>query len=130
VTESGWCPSGLGADADWGSWAHGGQVAPPGDWRTWVLMAGRGFGKTLAGAQWVRSAVTKPEAVIGGGGEALEIALVGATIDEARRVMVDGRSGLLTVAAERRCGLTRRSMPRSGARAKRRLPTGHQAAAC
>jgi hypothetical protein len=34
-------------------WAHGGQVAPSGDWRTWVLMAGRGFGKTRAGAEWV-----------------------------------------------------------------------------
>jgi phage terminase large subunit-like protein len=34
-------------------WAHDGQLAPAGDWRTWVLMAGRGFGKTRAGAEWV-----------------------------------------------------------------------------
>ena len=39
-------------------WAHGGQLAPAstpegGDWRTWVLLAGRGFGKTRAGAEWV-----------------------------------------------------------------------------
>ena len=33
-------------------WAHEGQLAPPPDWRTWVLMAGRGFGKTRAGAEW------------------------------------------------------------------------------
>jgi phage terminase large subunit-like protein len=40
-----------------GEWAHDGQVAPAGDWRTWVLMAGRGFGKTRAGAEWVLSLV-------------------------------------------------------------------------
>lgn len=43
-------------------WAHGGQVAPlalddGGDWRTWVPMAGRGFGKTRAGTEWVLAAV-------------------------------------------------------------------------
>src|SRR5690606_21098685 len=38
-------------------WAHSGQLAPEGDWRTWVLMAGRGFGKTRAGAEWVLEAV-------------------------------------------------------------------------
>ena len=80
------------ADGDWRSWAHGGQQPPEGDWRTWVLMAGRGFGKTLAGAQWITSLVAS--------GEKLSIALVGATLDEARRVMVEGRSGLLEVAAE------------------------------
>ena len=36
-------------------WAHPGQLPPAGDWRTWVLMAGRGFGKTRAGAEWVLS---------------------------------------------------------------------------
>ncbi len=40
-----------------GEWAHGGQLAPAGDWRTWVLMAGRGFGKTRAGAEWVSGSV-------------------------------------------------------------------------
>ena len=32
-------------------WAHPGQLPPAIDWRTWVLMAGRGFGKTRAGAE-------------------------------------------------------------------------------
>ena len=41
----------LAAQGDWPSWAHDGQVAPQDGWRTWVIMAGRGFGKTLAGAQ-------------------------------------------------------------------------------
>ena len=44
----------------WLAWAHPGQTAPPasagaggGDWRVWLVMAGRGFGKTRAGAEWV-----------------------------------------------------------------------------
>jgi len=79
-------------DRAWPEWAHEGQLAPweRADWRTWVLKAGRGFGKTLAGAQWVTQQVA--------GGERLRIALVGATIDDARRVMVEGTSGLLEVA--------------------------------
>lgn len=64
---------------------------PPHDaWRVWVLLAGRGFGKTRAGAEWVSaSARENPDAAV---------ALVGATADEARAVMVEGRSGLLAVA--------------------------------
>jgi phage terminase large subunit-like protein len=75
---------------DWPFWRHSGQVAPEGDWRTWVIMAGRGFGKTRAGAEWVRAAVKA--------GPPLNIALVAATLDDARKVMIDGRSGLLTIA--------------------------------
>ena len=45
-------------------WAHGGQLAPAGDWRTWVLMAGRGFGKTWAGAEWVMGLV-RPSTALG-----------------------------------------------------------------
>ena len=89
----------LGLDSDWPSWAHDGQLSPAaadGDeaWRTWVIMAGRGFGKTRAGSQWVT------EAVRGGDKQPapVKIALVGATIDEARRVMVEGVSGLLAIA--------------------------------
>lgn len=81
-------------DRAWPAWAHDGQRAPDGAWATWVLKAGRGFGKTLAGAQWITS-------LIAAGADAvppLSIALVGATLDDARRVMVEGRSGLLAVA--------------------------------
>ena len=75
---------------DWPSWAHKGQLPPPGRWRTWVLLAGRGFGKTRAGAQWVLDfARANPGAAI---------ALVAATAEEARAVMVEGRSGLLALA--------------------------------
>jgi phage terminase large subunit-like protein len=76
-------------DREWPEWAHAGQLPPGGDWRSWVIMAGRGFGKTRAGAEWVTSKIRK--------GRKLRIALVGATIDEARRVMVEGQSGLLNV---------------------------------
>jgi phage terminase large subunit-like protein len=80
-----------GTDAAWGNWAHRGQTAPEGNWSTWVLMGGRGFGKTRAGAEWVTSLVRD------GPGD-LRIALVGATVHEARSVMVEGTSGLLRVA--------------------------------
>jgi phage terminase large subunit-like protein len=75
----------------WGVWGHDGQHAPAGDWRTWVIMAGRGFGKTRAGAEWVRAVARAiPDA---------RIALVAASLEEARRIMIDGPSGLLAVAS-------------------------------
>ncbi len=75
---------------DWPSWAHEGQLPPDDDWRVWVLLAGRGFGKTRAGAEWVSAfARANPGAAV---------ALVAATADEARAVMVEGRSGLRAVA--------------------------------
>ncbi|HEY6815312.1 MAG TPA: terminase family protein [Croceibacterium sp.] len=80
-------------DAAWAQWAHAGQLAPPGRWSTWVIQAGRGFGKTRAGAEWLAALVDAHEGV------ALRIALVGASLEEARKVMVEGRSGLVEVAA-------------------------------
>lgn len=78
--------------ADWPTWVREGQEPPAGsDWRVWVMLAGRGFGKTKAGAEWVSGlARAHPEA---------RIALVAANPDEARRVMIEGRSGLLAAAA-------------------------------
>ncbi len=71
--------------AEWRWTARAGQVAPDGDWRVWLMMAGRGFGKTRAGAEWVREiAENDPGA---------RIALVGATLGEARSVMVEGFRG-------------------------------------
>ncbi|VVT00301.1 ATP-binding protein [Sphingomonas sp. EC-HK361] len=76
--------------ARWEAWAHGGQLAPPGDWRVWLIRAGRGFGKTRAGAEWVCEVAQKmPEA---------RIALVGASADDVRQVMIEGPSGVLRVA--------------------------------
>ena len=131
-------------------WAHDGQLAPGplddgSDWRTWVLMAGRGFGKTRSGSEWVLDAVRSSpgggnrrsaegragpsaQAMVEGqvrssapsrglsipgvplhhpldgppprSGEDMRIALVAATVDEARRVMVEGASGILACARE------------------------------
>jgi len=77
-------------DADFEHWAHENQLPPNGDgWRTWLMMAGRGFGKTRAGAEWIfRLANGKPK---------VRIALVGATIADARSIMVEGVSGLLAI---------------------------------
>lgn len=74
----------------WWQWAHRGQMEPDGDWRVWVIRAGRGFGKTRAGAEWV-SALARAH-------PGARIALVGATMDEVRRVMIQGESGLIAVA--------------------------------
>ncbi len=80
----------LALDADWASWAHEGQRPEREEWRQWIITAGRGFGKTRAGAEYVWAfARANPGA---------SIALVGATAEEARAVMVEGRSGLLAAA--------------------------------
>ena len=77
----------------WRHFAHPGQRPPPGHWSTWLIMAGRGFGKTRAGAEWVRAvAEADPTA---------RIALVAASLSEARTVMVEGDSGLLSVSDPR-----------------------------
>jgi phage terminase large subunit-like protein len=63
------------------------QRPPSGDWNIWVILAGRGFGKTHAGAEWVHAlAALAPR----------RIALVAPTLDVARSVMVEGESGLLS----------------------------------
>lgn len=71
---------------DWTSWARPEQLWPEGDWRTWVVMSGRGWGKTLTGAQ---NSHRKAKA----GGQ--RIALVGRTHGDLRDVMIEGPSGLL-----------------------------------
>ena len=74
-------------------WAHDHQLPPEGDWRSWVVLGGRGAGKTRAGAEWVRSMVEGPRPL--DTGEARKVALVGETIDQTREVMVFGESGIL-----------------------------------
>ncbi|HYN46509.1 MAG TPA: terminase family protein [Allosphingosinicella sp.] len=91
-------------DSHWPEWAHSGQLPPHDAWRIWVLLAGRGFGKTRAGAEWVSDFVREMGTVTSDC--PLQIALVGATVEEARAVMVEGRSGLLAVArAEERAAM-------------------------
>jgi phage terminase large subunit-like protein len=75
-------------------WAVGDHQMPPeGDWHTWVVMGGRGAGKTRAGAEWIRTQVegARPKDP----GRCRRIALVAETLDQAREVMVFGESGLM-----------------------------------
>ncbi len=93
-------------DRDWQLWARDDQLPPPlsqggGDWTTWLILGGRGAGKTRAGAEWVRGlALGQPPFAAR---PVERIALIGETLGDARAVMVDGQSGLLAIhaAAER-----------------------------
>ncbi|WP_041535847.1 DNA-packaging protein [Parvibaculum lavamentivorans] len=77
---------------DWRFWAREDQLAPEGGWTTWLVLGGRGAGKTRAGAEWVAAEVAA--------GRAGRIALIGETLADAREVMIDGPSGLRTIARE------------------------------
>ena len=80
---------------DWLLWARPDQLPPAGDWTTWLLLGGRGAGKTRAGAEWVKAlALGRPPFA----GKPVErIALVGETIADVRDVMIEGVSGLLAI---------------------------------
>ncbi len=97
-------------DSAFEAWAARGQLQPSAEgWRVWLMMAGRGFGKTRAGAEWIHRLAMMGDK---------RIALVGATIDEARSIMVEGVSGLLSIARRQRVkvkwepGLRRLTWPR------------------
>lgn len=87
---------------DWRFWARPDQL-PPSDplWKVWLILAGRGFGKTRTGAEWVRDNVCGSTPL--GSGRYKQIALIAETAADAREVMVgDGKipgegSGLLQV---------------------------------
>jgi phage terminase large subunit-like protein len=81
-------------DAAFEAWVAEGQLPPSAEgWRVWLMMAGRGFGKTRAGAEWIHRLAWSRR---------VRVALVGASIDEARTVMVEGASGLLSIARRQR----------------------------
>lgn len=81
-------------------WALDHQLPPEGDWRTWVIMGGRGAGKTRAGAEWVRAQVEGARPL--DAGRACRVALVGETIEQVREVMIFGDSGILACSPEDR----------------------------
>lgn len=72
---------------DWLANARPNQIAPPDPWTTWLILAGRGFGKTRTGAEQVRIWVKKYPFVN----------LIGATSDDARDIMIEGESGILAI---------------------------------
>ncbi len=80
---------------DWEVWAREDQLPPTGNWTTWMILGGRGAGKTRAGAEWVRGmALGKPPFA---SEPASRIALIGETIADVREVMIEGVSGLLSI---------------------------------
>ena len=78
---------------DWAAKARPEQLPPAGDWTTWIYCAGRGAGKTRAGAEWVRS--------LAEAATVHRIALVAPTSADARDVMVEGESGILSICPDR-----------------------------
>lgn len=74
-------------------WALPHQLPPLGEWRSWVVLGGRGAGKTRAGAEWVRRQVEGAKPL--DRGVAGRVALLGETYDQVRDVMVQGDSGIL-----------------------------------
>src|ERR1700726_3996164 len=76
---------------DWRYRARPEQLPPGGSWRVWLLLAGRGFGKTRCGAEWVRAEVKAGRR---------RIALVGPTAADARDVMVEGEAGILAISPD------------------------------
>lgn len=77
-------------EKDWRFWARPDQLPPHGDWLCWLVLAGRGFGKTRMGAEWVRMKARDPGA---------RIAIAGASYAETRAVMVEGPSGIVAVSS-------------------------------
>ena len=80
---------------DWRFWARPSQLAPPGNWGVWLILAGRGYGKTRLGAEWVRQMVCGSTPLAKG--LAGRIAIVAETAADGRDVMVEGDSGLLKI---------------------------------
>jgi phage terminase large subunit-like protein len=76
-------------ECDWQSLARPEQLPPLGDWVTWLILAGRGAGKTRTGAEWTRGLAESASVA--------RIALVGPTAADARDTMVEGESGLLAI---------------------------------
>lgn len=76
---------------DWPIWARDKQIAPGWEWVIWLVLAGRGFGKTRLGAEWIRRRVES--------GEGKRIILAGPTADDLRDVMIEGESGILAVSS-------------------------------
>lgn len=103
-------------------WAHPHQLPPEGDWRSWVILGGRGAGKTRAGAEWVRSMVEGARPL--DTGPARRVALVGETLDQVREVMIFGDSGIMA------CAPPDRRPEWLATRRMLRWPNGAEAVAC
>jgi phage terminase large subunit-like protein len=75
----------------WFTWARQSQLPPQAAWRTWLILGGRGSGKTRAAAEWVRAMIEN--------GTCSRMALVGPTFADVRDVMIEGNSGLMAISS-------------------------------
>lgn len=76
----------------WRAWARPSQLPPPGSWLVWVLLAGRGFGKTRSAAEFIRDEIQN--------NKIRRVAFVARTPAEARDIMVQGESGILAISPD------------------------------
>ena len=79
------------SEKTWPEIARPNQLPPAGDWSSWLILAGRGFGKTRTGAEWVKGQVES--------GTAGRIALVAPTAGDCRDIMLEGQSGIMTISS-------------------------------
>src|SRR6185295_17436319 len=87
-------------------WLREEQVAPAGDWRNWLLLGGRGAGKTLAGASWIATNIRLRRS--------RRVGVIGATFNDTRAIMIEGESGLLKLCAEAKFEPSNRRITFSG----------------
>src|SRR5512135_1212061 len=81
-------PSTLLRKLPWSILARDNQLPPDGDWLVWLILAGRGFGKTRSGAEWIQSQSLNHQRLM----------LAGATASDLRDIMVEGESGVMAIA--------------------------------
>ncbi|PCI33399.1 MAG: ATP-binding protein [Alphaproteobacteria bacterium] len=80
---------------DWSFWARQNQLPPEGKWFCWLILAGRGFGKTRTAVEWIRDMVEGDSPLIAPKGAPERIALVADTHLDGKLTMIEGESGLL-----------------------------------
>jgi phage terminase large subunit-like protein len=85
---------------DWTFWARESQLPPKGDWFCWLVMAGRGFGKTRMGVEWLRGRIEGTSPLKAPKGAPERIALVADSFLDGVQTMVEGESGLMACSPE------------------------------
>ena len=95
--------------SDWDFWARPDQILPAGAWYVWLILAGRGYGKTRTGGETVRQWVKRYRFVN----------LIAATADDARDIMIEGESGILAICPKHARPYYRVSKSRSNGRTAR-----------
>jgi len=82
---------------DWSFWARDSQLPPEGDWFCWLILAGRGFGKTRTAVEWIRGHVEGASPLVAPLGAPQRIALIADSFLDGKQTMIEGESGLLEI---------------------------------